>query len=112
MTTIRTIRSLRKEFALTQSELADLLAISQTNVSRIEGDEEPAALEAALGLQVLFNVEPRLLFNRRYRKVEDAVMRRAAQLDRRVAQRTDLASVKKQRLLAAVVKRARPTTGV
>lgn len=111
MTTIRTVRSLRKECALTQKELADLLAISQTSISRIEADEEPAALETALGLQVVFDIQPRLLFHRRYRKVEDAVMRRAAKLDQHVASRTDPTSVRKQRLLTAMVKRARPATG-
>lgn len=112
MTTIRTLRSLRKEFALTQSELAGLLAVSQTVVSRIEGDEEPAALETALCLQVIFDVEPHRLFHRRYGRVEDAVMRRAAELDQFLAGRTDLHSARKQRLLAAMVRRARPAKGV
>lgn len=107
MTTIRTVRSLRKEFALTQDELADLLSISQTAISRIEGDTEPASLDTALGLQVVFDFEPRLLFHRRYGKIEDAVMRRAAKLDRRVAVQGDPKSLKNQRLLAGMVKRAR-----
>jgi transcriptional regulator with XRE-family HTH domain len=108
MTTIRTVRLLRKAFALTQGELADLLAISQTIVSRIEAGEEPPTLETALALQVLFDVEPRLLFHRRYLRIEDAVMQRAAQLDQRIAGKADAASLKKQELLASVVKRARP----
>ncbi len=102
-----TVRTYRKRFALSQGELADLLTVSQPVVSRLESDSTTSTLEAALGLQVIFNAQPRVLFPHLYESVEDAVMRQATALDERIRGKTDAASVKKQRLLDAMVKRAK-----
>lgn len=112
MNTSRTVRSLRKEYALSQTELAELLATSQTIISRIEAGDDVASIETVLALQVVFDVEPRMLFHPRYRRVEDAVMRRALKLDRRVAGKADSASRKKRELLSAMVNRANPSSTV
>ena len=97
----------RKNWALTQEELASLLAISQTAISRLEGGGETDTLETAFGLQVVFDVQPRNLFRRRYDKVEDSVMARATKLDRQLRDKKDPGSVRKQHLLASMIKRAR-----
>lgn len=106
----QTVRLNRKRTALSQGDLADLLAISQTAISRLEGAAESTTLETALGLQVVFDLQPRLLFHRLYASVEEAVMARATKLDRQLRGKTDAASLKKQRLLGAMVKRAKPVT--
>ncbi len=96
----------RKDTALSQGELADLLAISQSAISRLEDGSDPPTLEIALGLQVIFDMSPRQMFAAFYTKVEDAVMAQAAKLDRKIRGKTDAASLKKQRLLTSMVKRA------
>ena len=102
----------RKRWALSQGELADLLATSQTHISRIEdGEAVPTAkLELALGLQVIFGRAPRTLFNAMYQAVEEAVMTRAAELDVALRDKHDPESTKKKQLLTAMLKRATSTS--
>jgi len=102
------VRLNRKRFALSQGELAGLLALTQGEISKLEEDRRSTKLETAFALQVVFGVQPRDMFVRRYDKVEEAVMRRASRLDRTLQGKTDAASIKKQRLLAAMVQRAKP----
>ena len=108
MTHIQMVRSNRKRFALSQGELGLLLGLTQGEVSRLEEDRRSTKLETAFALQVVFDVEPRDLFVRRYTKVEEAVMRRASRLDLALRDRKDAASVKKRQLLAEMVRRADP----
>lgn len=96
----------RKDAALSQGELADLLSISQSSISRLEDGSDPPTLETVFGLQVIFDMSPRQMFAAFYTKVEDAVMRRAAILDGKIRGKTDAASVKQQRLLTSMVNRA------
>jgi transcriptional regulator with XRE-family HTH domain len=108
MTYIQMVRQARKRFALSQGELADLLALSQGEISRLEDDRHVARLETVFALQILFGVEPRDMFPRRYAEAFDAVMRRASKLDQALRDKTDAASLKKKRLLSAIVDRAEP----
>jgi transcriptional regulator with XRE-family HTH domain len=93
---------------LLQEELADLVSVSQTAISRIERGSSSADLETALGLQVVFGRSPRALFPDLYRKVEEQVMRKATKLDRALARRTDADSGKKRQLLEDMTERAAP----
>jgi len=86
-----------------------LLGVTQTAISRLEGDGEPATLEAAFGLQVVFGIQPRLFCQRLYVTVEDTVMKRATKLDRDLRGKTDPSSLKKLDLLASMVSRSRLT---
>ena len=108
MNHIQMVRLNRKKFALSQGELGLLLALTQGEISKLEEDRRSTKLETAFALQIVFDVQPKDMFVRRYAKVEEAVMRRASRLDRKLAGRKDAASVKKQRLLAAMVQRAKP----
>jgi DNA-binding XRE family transcriptional regulator len=108
MNHIQMVRLNRKRFALSQGELGALLALTQSEISKLEEDRRSTKLETAFALQIVFDVQPRDLFVRRYARVEEKVMRRAARLDRKLSGRTDPASQQKQRLLAAMVKRAKP----
>ena len=110
MSTLHTVRFYRKHYALTQDDLARLLALSQTAVSRLEGDPDSGTLETAFALQVLFGLSPRQVFWRIYQQVEEAVMARAVGLDRELRGRSDPDSLRKQQLLADMVDRARHVT--
>ena len=112
MTNVLSIRRKRREFALSELELADLLGLSEARVCRLEQREVNTRLRTAFGLQVIFAAEPRELFPRTFAEVEEAVMRRAAKLDETLREQTDPISIKKHRLLAAMVERAESATGI
>lgn len=100
------VRGLRVRHCLSQGELAELLDINQARISRFESGDETPTLSITFGYQVIFGVPPCRLFPKLYSQVEEAVMRRAAKLERRVARRTDFQSRKKRHLLEAMAKRS------
>ena len=102
----------RKRWALSQGELADLLGVSQAHVSRIEEGESAKStkLETVLALQVIFDRSPRSLFPGIYDAVEESVIRRGANLDTSLRQKSDPDSEKKKQLLTTLVKRATSPT--
>ena len=97
----------RKRWALSQDELAHLIGVSQAKVSRIEDPEtaKAAKLEAILALQVVFGRAPRTLFAALFTAIEDAVIRRAAELDVSLRDKHDPESMKKKQLLIVMLKR-------
>lgn len=101
---------LRRKHALTQSELAGLLGISQKAVSRLEDTTSEniryLRLETAFAIQVVFGKRPGQLFSGLFEEVEDAVMARAAALDHSLDGRSDRATEHKRSLLADMVRRA------
>lgn len=100
------IRYQRKNWALSQEELADLLSVSRTTLTRLEVETETARLETMLALLVVFGVEASTLLPRTFGRIEEAVMKRAANLDARLRGRTDPKSLRKLQLLSDMVKRA------
>lgn len=100
------VRRTRRRWALSQSELALLLGTSQSIVSRLEGGESIPDATLAFRLQVVFGHSPRALFPGLYGSVEDAVMAKAAKLDRSLGERQDYATQTKRRLLTAMAHRA------
>lgn len=108
MNQTQTVQLNRKRAALTQGELADLIAVSQSSISRAESEKtsKMTTLETLLGLQVVFGHSPRALFSSLYAKIEEAVMTRAAELDCILRSKDDPQSIKKKQLLSAMMKRA------
>lgn len=106
------VRRTRRRWALSQPELAQLLGISQSVISRIEAGELIPGTSLALGLQVIFGQSPRALFPGLYSSVEDAVMAQAAELDRALGARKDYATETKRRLLTAMALRASASPSV
>lgn len=100
------VRRTRRRWALSQPELAQLLGISQSVISRIETGDLVPGTSLAFGLQVIFGQSPRALFPGLYSTVEDAVMAQAAELDRALGARKDYATETKRRLLTAMALRA------
>lgn len=105
------LRRLRVRWMLSQAELAELLDISQARISRYEKGEEHPTLGVALSLQVVFGSGPRAVFSGLYASVEEATMRRAAELERRLADGSDFATIKKRQLLESMVARATKPDG-
>lgn len=101
---------LRRKHALTQTELAALIGVSQTLVGRLEaGDAATVAnlrLKTAFALQVVFGSKPARLFQDLLSATEDAVMAQAALLDRALDGATGRATQHKRALLSDMVRRA------
>ena len=106
------IRALRATWCLNQEELADLLGISQSRISRYEKNEEVPALGTLLGFHVIFNCPLPRMFANQYRLVEDTVMGRAAELEARIREKSDYSSSRKRHLLEAMMARATSRTDV
>ena len=100
------VRRNRRQWSLSQEELARLLGISQTRVSRCESSEVAPEIEIALGLQVIFGRSPRALFPGLYGRIEEAVMAMAAEMDRQLEGKKDRISLRKRELLAHMSRRS------
>lgn len=100
------VRRNRLRWALSQGELAALIGVSQSIISRCETPAYAPDASVALGLQVVFGHSPRALFPGLYSSIENAVMANAADLDRALGRKRDHASETKRRLLTGMVHRA------
>lgn len=102
------VRRNRKRHALSADELAALLGgNSHSFIARIERGIREPAFDTALGLQVIFGFAPAELFPDLFARIEDAVMARAADLNRSLEGKVDPASEAKRRLLFAMIERAK-----
>lgn len=108
MAELTRLAHVRKRFALSKRELAKLLGVNHSVISRAEHGLRMPGIELALGLEVLFGEAPGKLFPSLYRRVEELVAGRAARLDRKIRHRTDLPSRKQRALLEALMERASP----
>ena len=106
----QSVRINRKRWALSQGELAELLGISRPALTRLEIETESTSLETALGLLIIFGLHPRAMLPGTYLLIEEAVMKRAARLDRRLRGKGDDKSLRKVALLSDMVKRATART--
>ncbi len=107
MITQTSVRRFRKSCRLSQYELAELLGVGQSSVSRIEsgGLPEPDVL---IGLQVLFPEGLDALFPVHMQQIAEETITRAAELDRRLEGRHDRASVRKRAWLHDLMTRVTP----
>ncbi len=98
----------RQGWALSQRELANLLGVSQSTISRCERGAQHPCVSVALGCELLFGKEAKKLFPDLYLTIEDAVMRRAVRLDRAVRKRVGAPADRKRLFLAKLQARANP----
>ena len=98
-----TVRHHRRAARLTQRELADLLNLTQGQVSRIERGEAPTATHL-VSLMIIFGVPASRLFSRYWTEVGEEVVRRAATLERTIAGNTRSAQ-RKRDVLRAIIRR-------
>jgi transcriptional regulator with XRE-family HTH domain len=95
----------RKRWAMPQRELAHLVGVSRTVISRYENGALSPSARGILALEAIFGRSGRQLFPHAYADVQDEVMRRAAKLDRTLSGRADKASERKRQLLSEMAKR-------
>jgi transcriptional regulator with XRE-family HTH domain len=78
------LRFYRRRSGLTQRELAYLLGLSDSAISRIERNLSQPTLKIALACQVLFGASPFELFPDAFAQVEETVKKRGAKLHERL----------------------------
>ena len=100
------IASLRKSWALTQEELATLLGMTRSNLSRLEVAASSHTLETALALRALFGVGVSLIFPDHDRAAHDAVASRLARFSVEIQGEEGAVADRKRQLLAEFASRA------
>jgi len=77
------LRAHRRSHRLHQEDLAHLLGVTSTMVHRMESGARAQLtdVETMLGLEVIFGKSPSRIFSALYTQVEEAVMRRATELE-------------------------------
>ena len=77
------LRVHRRTHRLNQDELAHLIGVSPSMILRMEqgARAQLADVEAMLGLEIVFGKAPSRIFSGLHMAVEEAVMRRAAELE-------------------------------
>lgn len=98
----------RKGSGLSQYELAALLGISQSSISRYEQGERTPPLSVGLGLYIVFGIKPNKCYPDLYGNLLDHAVAVGLRIDTLLEGKTDPVSRQKRRTLAAMINRARP----
>jgi len=99
------LRTLRLENGLSVTELAQLLGLSVSAVSRFEILARRPSIDVVFGTEVIFGTPPREAFPALFGEVEDEVMARAKMLFHRLERRSDLSSTDKRAFLLDMIRR-------
>jgi transcriptional regulator with XRE-family HTH domain len=94
------------QWGLTQPELASLLGITESALSRFETQDRSPTKCLILGIEVIFGQTAREAFPALYAQTERNIMRRAAAFSARLELRSDDASNKKRELLTEMIERS------
>lgn len=101
-----TLRHLRETAYMSQAELAELLDVSQSRVSRFESGDEIPSLSVGLAYFAVFGRNPYQTFAQLYAGIEEGVMGRGADLERSLRGKDDRASARKRAVLEKMMNRA------
>jgi DNA-binding XRE family transcriptional regulator len=100
------IAALRKQWMLSQDELASLLGMTRANVSRMEVHGGACTIDTALLLECLFGVPMIEIFPQLYETLHETLAGRLATFSLSVNEGTDAASNTKRDLLSQFASRA------
>lgn len=93
-------------WGLTQPELAALLGMTESAMSKFETQALEPTKNLILGIEVIFGQSAREAFPALYAQAERDVMHRAAALSERLENSVDDASTLKRQLLAKMIERS------
>lgn len=101
------LRTYRLRAALTLAELGGLLGISENTLWRYELGIRAVPAEIVIASETIFGVAGAQIFPALYNSVEENLAIQALELHRRLAQRSDAASLKKLALISGIPARLR-----
>ncbi len=104
------LQTLRKQWGLSQPDLASLLGVTGSALCRFENRSRHPSAELFVGAEVIFGHRAKDVFPRFYQDIERAIVDRARALFKKLERKTDKTSREKLRLLAEVIERASQTT--
>src|SRR5471032_480851 len=93
------LTSLRLQRGLTQPELADLLGIGPSLLSKVETLDRRPTAKVILAAEIVFGVPAREIFPGAYHVIENGVLQRARNLRGQLKGKPDLASVARRQLV-------------
>lgn len=99
------LRTLRLQWGLSQSELANLLGISASLLSKVESLTRRPTARVILPAEIVFGLGPDEIFPGAYRGIEKDVGQRARALRQQLKHRSDWAALEKSRQLKAMLRR-------
>jgi transcriptional regulator with XRE-family HTH domain len=104
------LHTLRKQWGLSQPELAALFGVTASAMSRFENLSRRPTAELIIGTEVIFGQSARDVFPALYREVEETILLRARELQKQLHLSSDPARKEKLRLLEEIIERANPST--
>ncbi len=99
------LRTLRMQWGLTQPELASLLGVTESALSKFETQALAPTKNLILGVEVIFGKSARDAFPALYAQTERNIMRCAATFSERLEANHDDAANKKRRLISEMIER-------
>lgn len=102
------LRTYRRVWGLTQSELAKLLNLDRSCIHRLEKFKckSGPSYETAIACQVLFGIEPKDMCPTIHRQVEDRVIQACYQMHQGIEHSISLSDSRKRELLELALRRA------
>ena len=104
------LHTLRKQWGLSQPDLASLLGVTGSALCRFENLSRRPTAELIIAAEVIFGHGPRDVFPALYRDIEQSIVGRAQAEHDRLERQTDPTSRKKLRLLTEIIERASQIT--
>jgi transcriptional regulator with XRE-family HTH domain len=103
------LHTLRKQWGLSQPDLAALFDVSGSAMSRFENLSRRPTVELVIGAEVVFGHTAKEVFPALYKEIEHSIVDRARVLRDGLETKTDPATRQKLRLLSEIIERAEPT---
>jgi transcriptional regulator with XRE-family HTH domain len=102
--------TLRKQWGLSQPDLASLLGVTGSAQCRFENLSRRPSAELIIGAEVIFGLAPKEVFPAFYHDIERSIVGRARAMYAHLELQSDPTSREKLRLLTEIIERASQTT--
>lgn len=99
------LHTLRKQWGLSQPELAGLLGISPSALCKVETLARRPSANLIVGAEIIFALPGEEIFPAAYREIGDAILNRARAECERLELLTDPISLQRLRLLTEIIER-------
>ena len=100
------LRTLRKQWGLSQPELAELLGISSSALCKVETLARKPSAKLLLSAEIIFGLPTQDIFPAAHGAIAQDILKRAQALSNRLETKTDAANLQKLRLLTEIIERS------